>query len=148
MGGSNDDAARSVLEVSPGKYLVTGITNSHDGDVSFNHNSNTYDIWTVMLSEISTDIVAIENENIYDISFYANEGTLKLVFSSRVNDEITMEIFNITGSRLVMHTARISEGVNSFAIPGNYKAGSYCLKITGKNYQTIGSQSKVFVVVD
>jgi len=59
-----------------------------------------------------------------------------------------MEIYNVAGQKVAEQMLKISEGINYFTLPGNYKAGSYCLKITGRYYQTIGSQSKVFVVVD
>jgi len=55
-----------------------------------------------------------------------------------------MEIYNITGKKVSEQTIRITEGINYFDLPGGYKTGSYCLKISGKKF----SQSKVFVVVN
>lgn len=48
FGGSGDDHAWSVIQVSDGGYLVTGETASTDGDVTGNHGN--YDFWVLKLS--------------------------------------------------------------------------------------------------
>jgi Secretion system C-terminal sorting domain len=48
LGGSGDDDATSVCQTSDGGYVVTGRSNSIDGD--FTGNIGSYDIWIVKLS--------------------------------------------------------------------------------------------------
>jgi|GEM_PF-351621 len=45
LGGSSNDAARSIQKTSDGGYIVAGYTSSNDGDVSGNHGSADY--WIV-----------------------------------------------------------------------------------------------------
>ncbi|MDR0647870.1 MAG: InlB B-repeat-containing protein [Synergistaceae bacterium] len=47
LGGSNSDAAYAIQQTSDGGYIVAGISQSNDGDVSGNHGSNDY--WVVKL---------------------------------------------------------------------------------------------------
>ena len=47
FGGSKDDFAKSIVEVSDGGYLLAGSTNSSNGDVSGNHGDR--DAWIVKL---------------------------------------------------------------------------------------------------
>ncbi|TDH17806.1 hypothetical protein EXU57_24765 [Segetibacter sp. 3557_3] len=45
FGGSGNDEARSIIEESDRKYVIVGLTNSNDGDVSGNRGE--YDAWVV-----------------------------------------------------------------------------------------------------
>jgi len=47
LGGSGDDRAYSIQQTSDGGYIVTGYTESNDGEVSGNHGSKDY--WIVRL---------------------------------------------------------------------------------------------------
>ncbi len=48
LGGSGNDGAYSIKPTSDGGYIVTGISDSNDGDVSGNHGS--WDYWVVKLN--------------------------------------------------------------------------------------------------
>jgi Secretion system C-terminal sorting domain len=48
LGGSGNDYANSVQQTSDGGYIVAGVSNSNDGDVTGNHGGN--DFWVVKLS--------------------------------------------------------------------------------------------------
>ena len=47
LGGSGEDGLRTVILTSDGGYVMSGQTNSNDGDVSGNHGD--YDFWVVKL---------------------------------------------------------------------------------------------------
>jgi hypothetical protein len=49
LGGTNDDAANSIIQTREGGYLIAGVTYSTDGDVAGFHGGTT-DIWTAKLS--------------------------------------------------------------------------------------------------
>lgn len=53
LGGEYYDAARAVEEISPGKYLLAGVTYSDDTDVSDNHGES--DIWIVEVDDPPID---------------------------------------------------------------------------------------------
>jgi hypothetical protein len=48
LGGSMDEYAQDVQQTADGGYIVAGITNSNDGDVSGNHGAK--DFWVVKLN--------------------------------------------------------------------------------------------------
>ena len=50
FGGTNSEYARSINQTSDGGYIVAGISNSNDGDVSGGHGDNDY--WILKLSSI------------------------------------------------------------------------------------------------
>jgi hypothetical protein len=50
LGGNNDDRPRSVISLADGSFIVTGFSNSTNGDISGNHGG--YDVWVVKLSSI------------------------------------------------------------------------------------------------
>lgn len=50
FGGSDDDRAKDVEELSDGSFLVTGFSRSTDGDVSLNHGN--YDFWVIKLNSV------------------------------------------------------------------------------------------------
>ena len=50
LGGTADDVAASILLANGGGYLITGATNSTNGDVSGNHGNS--DLWVVKLSDL------------------------------------------------------------------------------------------------
>jgi len=54
LGGTGDDLARSIAITSDLGYVITGYTESNDGDVTFNHGKR--DNWVVKLNE-SGDII-------------------------------------------------------------------------------------------
>jgi hypothetical protein len=49
IGGSNEDYAGSIIQTEDGKYVITGETQSNDGDV--NGNDGGADIWVVKIKE-------------------------------------------------------------------------------------------------
>jgi hypothetical protein len=57
LGGTSFDAAHAIVELENNGYVVTGYTNSNDGDVSGNHGQ--IDVWVVKLSPVITESVAI-----------------------------------------------------------------------------------------
>jgi len=52
LGGSDDDECQSIMQTNDGDFILFGVTQSNDGDVSGNHTVSEYshDIWMVKLS--------------------------------------------------------------------------------------------------
>lgn len=49
LGGSSNDFAFSIVEISDGSYIMAGQTDSNDGDVNYNHGNK--DVWIVKLDK-------------------------------------------------------------------------------------------------
>lgn len=58
LGGSLNDHLNSIIQLPGGEYIVAGYVESHDGDVSFHHDTiaNRPDCWIVKLSASGTMI--------------------------------------------------------------------------------------------
>jgi len=54
LGGSKNDMAHSVIESTEGGYVIAGLTNSNDGDISEIYNSN---LWVVKISPSDGSII-------------------------------------------------------------------------------------------
>ncbi|MFI5170823.1 MAG: T9SS type A sorting domain-containing protein [Chitinophagales bacterium] len=52
FGGTADDVANAVVQTDDGGYIVTGYTNSVDGDIVFNHGGG--DVWVIKLDASGT----------------------------------------------------------------------------------------------
>src|SRR2546423_922102 len=52
LGGSGDDRVNCIQQTSDGRYILTGSSNSTNGDVSGNHDTSGFylDYWVVKLS--------------------------------------------------------------------------------------------------
>ncbi len=55
LGGTSYDEARSIQQTSDGGYIVSGMSNSNDGDVSGNHGD--FDYWSVKLTSCQLSVV-------------------------------------------------------------------------------------------
>ncbi|WP_181391743.1 PKD domain-containing protein [Methanospirillum lacunae] len=64
LGGTGEDDARSIIQVSSDRYLVAGYTASDDGDVSGNHGD--YDAWIVEIqnSDSATTTQTVDMESL------------------------------------------------------------------------------------
>ncbi len=141
LGGTETDNAYAIVQLYDGSFIVAGSIKSNDGDVS--QNSGGIDAWVVKLSPPGLNIKAPEY-SIMDISIFQQGNSVISRFFSRVNEDVKMEIYNLAGQKIAEQKVRVNEGMNYFSMPGNYKAGSYCLKIGGGKF----SQSKTFVIVN
>jgi len=88
LGGSNSDQARSIQQTNDGGYIVTGESDSNDGDVSGNHGSQ--DIWVVKLNFTGTiewqkSIGGTESESTSSIQ-KTNDGGYIVAGGSSSND--------------------------------------------------------------
>ena len=81
FGGSQNDEPTQIINSSNG-YAIIAETDSNDGDVSFNHSSETDDIWVL---EISNDLVLLNEKT------YGAEG----------NDEATSILENEPGQFII-----------------------------------------------
>lgn len=88
LGGTNTDAARSIIQTIDGGYIVAGYTSSINGDVSINNGSR--DVWVVKLN--SSGIIEWEksyggagSDEAYDIQ-QTSDGGYILTGMSDSND--------------------------------------------------------------
>jgi hypothetical protein len=71
FGGTGSDNAYSIEQTNDGGFIVAGLSNSNDGDVSDNHGD--VDYWVVKLSSIGT----IEWQKSYGGTGYDNANSIK-----------------------------------------------------------------------
>ncbi len=69
MGGTGYDAAQSIQQTTDGGYIVAGISESNNGDVTGNHGGG--DFWVVKLAPSGPTSVE-NNEQLSDCSIYPN----------------------------------------------------------------------------
>lgn len=81
LGGNNNDYANSVIQIADGSYVVLGLSDSNNGDVSGNHGG--FDSWIVKLDAES----GLKEIDTLKLSIYPNPTSGKLIITS-VYEEI------------------------------------------------------------
>lgn len=86
LGGSQNDYAGDIIQTNDGGYLVSGVSQSNDGDVSGNHGlgtaNGTYDYWVVKLSP----------ENVGTAEISANQTGLLEIFPNPATTNTNLKI--------------------------------------------------------
>jgi hypothetical protein len=93
LSGTGDEEAQSIIKTPDGGYLVTGYTNSTDGDVS-NYLGGANDGWVVKLSPPGLNIKDPEFD-LMDLSVIQQPQNISLRFFCRKNSKATATIYNI-----------------------------------------------------
>ncbi|MGB3903282.1 MAG: T9SS type A sorting domain-containing protein [Bacteroidales bacterium] len=126
LGGTDNDYAYSIQQTSDSGFIVAGLTNSNDGDVSGNHGYSDY--WVVKLTNEPERINETENYNL--LSIYPNPFTENAIitFDNPKNEKYSLFIIDITG-QVVMEINEIYG--NTVEIDGsNLSAGVYVFELT------------------
>jgi hypothetical protein len=89
-GGTSTEQTKLIKQTSDGGYIVTAVTESHDGDVSGNHYGG--DMWVLKLG----NTVSLENVSSSSISFYPNPVLNELVIE--IDNKFLGSTFNIYNS--------------------------------------------------
>ena len=89
LGGSNDEVGSFIQITTDGSYIITGHSNSNDGDVSGNHGS--YDYWVVKLDSTGNivwqkSLGGSNNEESYSCIQPTSDGGYIFAGSSISND--------------------------------------------------------------
>jgi hypothetical protein len=132
-GGTDEDLAYGVCELSPNEYVVTGYTFSNDIDVSGNHGGGYEDIWTFRISTI-TGVPEIVSGN--EMHVFPNPATtnLNVQFYSDGNRECIIAINDVCGRRMIQRDMTIATGINKVQFnTGNFDPGIYVLTVTLNN---------------
>ncbi|MCL5037335.1 MAG: hypothetical protein M1269_09505 [Chloroflexi bacterium] len=88
LGGSGYEEARSIQQTADGGYIITGFTDSNDGDVSGNH--GTWDYWVVKLDDEGSIVWqkclgGSNDDNAYSIQQTSDRGYV-ITGETRSND--------------------------------------------------------------
>ena len=126
LGGTGDDFGFSALQTADGGYIVAGVSESNDGDVTGNHGSQ--DAWVVKL----TFPVGMEQLNISSsFNVYPNPVTNILDLKTSDNSLKNLSIHNLLGEEIMNENFSLQTySVNVSWVPN----GIYIAEITnGKN---------------
>lgn len=129
-GGTGEDLAYGICQLSAGDYVITGYTFSNDGNVSGNHGGGNEDIWTFRLSDSTSSIPVYEPKDI--MSFYPNPASEELIveFVSKTGGEGEVSITDLSGRKIMNEIINASSGKNRQAIHlMSLDAGIYLLAL-------------------
>ena len=109
LGGSGNEIAYSIAETSDNGIILTGKTNSTDGDVTGNHGG--YDLWVVKLQDPTTGIEQ-SNTNSNGITIYEHSGYLIIRSINPEEENMTCRILNLQEQIIKESNVSISKGIN------------------------------------
>ncbi len=124
LGGSGVDNAQSLQQTSDGGFIVTGTSNSIDGDVIGNHN-NTNDFWVVKLSAV----IGIEEKNNplseFQISPNPTSQSATISFSLSQSENVSVKIYDVTGRQITnRYLPNLNQGMHNFTWSVNDNSGN------------------------
>jgi len=111
LGGTGDDQAFSITQLTDSTYVVAGLSASTDGDVI--GNSGTYDCWVVRLgpAPLITDINN-NSKKLIDVILYPNPSNGEFCFKNLEANNL-IEIYDVSGRCILNRTAsNTSEKIN------------------------------------
>jgi hypothetical protein len=131
FGGSGHDEGYDAVETSDNNFVVTGFTESNDGDLTFNHGGK--DLWLVKLESP----VAVKNVTLPTVEINAmNEnGSLLITINSTINDRLKLNLYDIVGRLVTSKELECKIGKTEFRMDNNIAKGLYILKTNFKNGQ-------------
>ncbi|MEO8087477.1 MAG: T9SS type A sorting domain-containing protein [Bacteroidota bacterium] len=113
-GGSANELENAVIQTLDSGFLIIGGTTSTDGDLTGISSHGDGDAWVVKLFPSSTGVnLSINPFN--DFNFYLNpiNNNLYLNFSAKGNEQIRVELIDITGRILISQPLSIKNGFNN-----------------------------------
>lgn len=127
LGGSFSDIGYSFQQTSDSGYIVSGWSQSNDGDVSGNHGWNDY--WIIKLSHSTTGVIEIEKQ-ISNISTFVENNQIAFNFLSSKAQFIQVNLYAIEGRLIYSQNEYANEGVNNKKISSmQLNPGLYFLTI-------------------
>jgi hypothetical protein len=115
LGGSFSDAAYDIQITPDGGAILTGLTNSNDGDVSGNHGD--YDMWVVKLAPLPNNISSNLTNPFTDCAAYFRSSNLEISFYSNKQTNSQIQLFDIEGRILLKNFISVESGFNKLNIP-------------------------------
>lgn len=126
LGGSGIDQAYSMQQTSDGGYIVAGVSESINGDVTGNHGNT--DLWVVKLSTLTN--VRDGKNSANSINIFPNPAN-DILYIENISAKTTIKIYDISG-RLV--TTQKSNQQNVLTInTSNLQNGIYLLEVSDEN---------------
>lgn len=130
LGGSQDDSAHSIAQ-TPDGIIVSGYTNSTDGDITFNHGD--FDLWVIKLKGETMGVQDVNNKNIV-----LSPNPVKDVLNiSNVTGVENISIYNTSGQLI----KEVGKNTNQISF-SEMTPAVYMVKITTKD-----NSSKVYKVI-
>ncbi|MES2587761.1 MAG: T9SS type A sorting domain-containing protein [Bacteroidota bacterium] len=130
LGGTSYDRANSVSETNNGGYILTGITQSSNGDIT-TPNRGSYDVWVVKLSNGTANLEDLENE----VSISPNPTSGK-IYLKNLSQKVDFQVFDIYG-KLVCEYKNLSSNSIDLSSLAN---GIYHLSIYDKENNTLNTE--------
>lgn len=127
LGGNDHDESYSIQQTSDNGYIISGNSQSNNGDVNGNNGSNDY--WIVKLS---AEGLGTEENNLSKINIYPKPIRENLYFSEEVSN---IKITDISG-RMVKQISTVEKSVNVF----NLVKGVYIISATTKSGEMLNKK--------
>ena len=129
LGGTSNDSGSDVVQTNDGGYIITGVANSTDGDVTNSHSNGDY--WIVKLAADSIigihDLVSKKNIFVYP---NPSDGIFNVDFSFTKKANSQIEVYNSLGRlQKVYDVKNYIEKVDL----SSFISGIYILRIIDEN---------------
>jgi hypothetical protein len=123
LGGTGDDEAKAIEQINDSTYIVSGYSNSTDGDVTGNHGGS--DIWIVQLGPVSLGEMELLNKNAFTV--FPNPASNKIRIENASSTHIKeVDISDVNGKKI--KSISFIEKENQIDV-SDLEAGFYFLQV-------------------
>jgi hypothetical protein len=126
LGGAGIDQAYSLKQTSDAGYIVAGVSESTNGNVTGNHGNT--DMWVVKLSTLTS--ITDENKSFNAINIYPNP-TKNILNIENISPNSTIKIYDISG-RLII-TQKSNQQITLAINTSDLLNGIYLLELGNEN---------------
>jgi hypothetical protein len=127
FGGTGSDIPYSITSLNDSSLIISGVTDSNDGDVTGNHGGKDY--WVLKFnSALYNEAQDLASDQYFKIKVLnKNEISLQSNYGSHIRGNIF--VTNIEGKICFNTKFTISNGTNLIYLPMNLKAGVYFINL-------------------
>lgn len=129
LGGSLNDEGKSILQTPDSNFILVGVTESNDGDVSSNHGSK--DLWVVKLSNSPVAVNEID-KTLTNLQVISNENGYTVFFEINGDQKLNIDLYNVLGEKVMSNEFYCRNGENTFNLPTNNFNGTAILHLYSK----------------
>ncbi len=131
FGGLLDDIANSIIQTSDSTYIVAGVTESMDGNITYNHGNE--DAWIISIGNSSAGLDELTPNCFNNLFYHINGNSLEIEFVSNYNMTIQFSVLDLLGRELIIENNNATFGDNKFSIELPTLSGVYLIRLATRN---------------
>jgi len=134
LGGTRSDAGYGIIQTSDKGFAAVGGSESHDGNVSGNHNDYTSDFWVVKIAPYTVGIGEIEDAS-SGIIIFPNPARDQFTINMQQSAMARIEVYDVVGE--LLYSGEKPKGQKTYSLKFDFAPGLYFVKLDDGNFVSV-----------